>query len=172
MTKRDKPIVVYVAAVLFCIATLVVFGCLCGLVLVTVQNEGYRAYSPIMMFQGAPKSHYEQEHTFSYGIVRLISTPLGMIVGSVFLLATFLAWARVMISRKGRCVSALLTLGLIELTLALLNIPLSAATAFHHSGWGLPCNNQWFGSFIAMNFVLSPVIIHLVGSLATESNSM
>src|SRR5437762_14104252 len=76
---------------------------------ITVHQEGYRPFSAIMMFQGAPASHYEQEHAFSFALFRFTSSPFGAILGATLVVGAFLGWANVMQRVRRRAVAALIT---------------------------------------------------------------
>lgn len=134
----------------------------------TLHPEGYRAYSPIMMLQGAPVSHYETEHALSYGLFRATSTPLGMAAGAGLLILLFLGRAKVLHRRGGPATDFLLSWALLELMLLLLTSQLAPATAFHHAGWGIPCGSSWTGDFLWLNILALPFHYLLVNRLLDE----
>ena len=127
-----------------------------------IHPEGYRAYSPIMMLQGTPLSHLESEHPYALCFYRWTRPIFGTAAVSALILFAYLGWARFITSRPRRLLEFLATLGLLELTLLLLNIPMSASLASHHSGWGMPCHHRGLEGILMVHLIGFPLILPLL----------
>ena len=158
VVNREKTRQIRIKAVLLAFAPILVFVVFCQALQATVHEEGYVAYSPIMLFQGASDSHYSTAHSISWWI----AGPLGQVIVGMAFVLLFLACAEVFYTRKRPVLGALLSVGLLEMLLAVLALPLSAALAFHHVGWEMPCNTQWGATFLTLNLLVHPLIFILV----------
>jgi len=119
-----------------------------------INPEGTMALWEIMIYQGAPLSHYEAEHPRALGLYRAVSAPGGAAIGSIILVGFTAAWCFLRGSSLLRwrlLVDALFS----EAALCSLNVLVSASLAFHHVGHGLPCNYQWWGTLFMMNYILA-----------------
>ncbi len=124
--------------------------------------EGYRVRSPIEMFQGAPLSHYHEEHGVALWLYEATRSIPGTVAFAVFFLCMWWVWASLFLRFSGSRARFATTVAICELVILILNIPHTAISAFHHVGWGMPCNSQPVWCFLLLNLILSPVTLYLV----------
>ncbi len=126
-----------------------------------INREGTMCISPIMMLQGAPYSHYFEEHR------TVVWLHLACANSPVAVWGLFLTWAvgwraglRRACSRGARVAS---TVVFAEACVCVVSIPVAAALAFHHVGHGAPCNPQPVTAWIMANlFFGAPLMLFLV----------
>lgn len=122
----------------------------------TIRDEGTMAMSPIMMFQGAPLSHYREEHALATRLHEFSMSPLGMAAAFQIGIALGWLWGHLMATERSIPLRLWTSLLYSVATILFLSIPFSAAAAFHHVGWGMECNYQPFGSCIILGILTLP----------------
>jgi len=129
----------------------------------TIHEEDYVAYSPIMMFQGAPLTHYQNEHPLALSLYHMLARIWGKIILGVMIFVYALAWcySREKLTRPFHKV--IVSIVFLEIYLCIINILFSVANAFHHVGFGMKCNCQWLGWFLMLNiFIGLPAVVVLI----------
>jgi hypothetical protein len=138
------------------------YGCI-ALFEFTIHEEDYVAFSPIMMFQGAPLTHYQNEHPLALSLYHMLARIWGKIILGVIIFVYALAWrySRKKLTRPFHKV--IVSIVFLEVYLCIINILFSVASAFHHVGFGMKCNWQWWECFFTLNiFIGLPVIVVLI----------
>lgn len=124
-----------------------------------INAEGAVVYSPIMLFQGAPRSHYVADHRLALLLADGLGTLPGRLASLVLILAVAWFWAlaaQARVTWQGKISTSIIGF---ELVVLVANVPFSAAAAYHHVGWGMPCNWQFLGSLLMMNVFIGAIAV-------------
>lgn len=124
-----------------------------------INAEGTRVYSPIMLFQGAPRSHFVTDHRIALVLAEGIDTLPGRLVSfaAILVVAWFCAVAiQTRVTWRGKLVVSVIAF---ELTVVAANVLFSAAAAYHHVGWGMDCNWQFVGSLVTANVLVGAIAV-------------
>lgn len=132
----------------------------------TLRDPDWVPCSPIMLLQGAPVAHYESEHAIALGLFRALASHGDTHGVWLLTLVLAVAWRHLhemqSTSTRRLVISVLACEGFLVLASFLFN----AALAFHHVGWGMPCNSQWAGTFLGLNLCVFPVFLPVAAWMA------
>ena len=125
----------------------------------TIHAEGTVVYSPIMLFQGAPRSHYLSDHRLALSLADALGTLSGQLTLLAGIVVVAWLWTCAIRSRRTWSSKLLATVIGFELVAIAANVPFSAAAAFHHVGWGMPCNHDFLGWLLIANVYIGLIAI-------------
>lgn len=119
-----------------------------------IHPEGSRAPWPWEMFQGAPWSHYREEHAWTLAAFRALSPAWAIPARAALVLVFSCSWYLAAAGARRPVYQLAVALVFLEACFAFLNAFFAACMAFHHVGWGMECNYQWWDSFFVLNLFL------------------